>query len=481
MSTSINSATGPSSSSTVDVMASRSGGQHLSSPENHPPDGVRWVCWLFVLNLLLQRISLPAISIPVTVPLTVLWLFFAWRRGVVALEGRRLMLWLIASAVSAVVVLPQVLFVHRPYISVNSWAFWMTMWFPVAFMMTDRSGEAYHRMMRAVTTIGLWLSALSIVFVASQAAGLRYRDYIGEYVPPALQVEGFATSYPIVWDSWLYKSNGWIMLEPSFMSFTLGVCLLTALLSRAHPWKVVWLALGMLATVAGSGFAVVIVGVFVMIFGGQRRLIRPYIIPGTLLAAVAVPTAIGQVFLTRVTEVSDSNSSASLRSIEPYLYLIPRWVFDPAKVWFGAGAGSSRQVVEGSGTLGLIAPTLSKMYFDYGIIAGSLLLALAVVPFLRAHERALSVALLAQFFFLQPPSQPLIVPAFLVVTLWAPAPLSYRRSGQEGPPEPAPPDAQREDSLPADETADPNDDTIAAAQSTAVQITGGHHEERRTD
>lgn len=469
MSTSTNSATGPLSSSTADSMATRSGGQHLPSPRRYAPDGVRWVCWLFVLNILLQRISLPSISIPVTVPLTVVWLFLAWRRGVVALEVRRLMLWLIASAVSAFVVLPQVLYVHRPYISVNSWAFWMTMWFPVAFMMTDRSGEAYHRLMRAVTTIGMWLSGLSVFFVASQAAGLRYRDYIGEYVPPALQVDGFATSYPIVWDSWLYKSNGWIMLEPSFMSFTLGVCFMAALLSRAHPWKVVWLGLGMLATVAGSGFALVVVGMLVMIFGGQRLLVRPYVIPGALLAAVAVPTAIGQVFLTRVTEVSDSNSSASLRSIEPYLYLIPRWIFDPAKVWFGAGAGSSRQAVEGSGTLGLIAPTFSKMYFDYGIVAGSLLLALAVVPFLRAHERTLSVAFLAQFFFLQPPSQPLIVPAFLVVTLWAPAPLSYRRAGQERPMEKAPPDPERDDPLPAHRPADGNGGTTGAIKTTRAQ------------
>ncbi|WP_168583421.1 hypothetical protein [Gephyromycinifex aptenodytis] len=423
-------------------MTSRPGGKRVEVAKSHAPDGVRWVCWLFVLNILLQRISLPSISIPFTVPITVIWCFLAWRRGVVVLEGRRLMLWLIASTASAFVVLPQVLFVHRPYISVNSWAFWMTMWFPVVFMMADRSGESYHRMLRAVTTIGLWLSTLSVIFVVTQFAGLRYRDYVGEYVPSAWQVDGFATSYPIVWDSWLYKSNGWIMLEPSFMSFTLGVCVMVALLSRARPWKVIWLGMGMLATVAGSGFAIVVVGVLVMLLGGQRRLIRPYIVPGALLALVAIPTAIGQVFLTRVTEVSDSNSSAALRSIEPYLYLIPRWIYDPAKVWFGAGAGSSRQVVEGSGTLGLIAPTVGKMYFDYGIIAGSLLLALAVVPFLRSHERTLSVAILAQFFLLQPPSQPLIVPAFLVVTLWAPAPLSYRRAGhvgeaQEPPPEPA--------------------------------------------
>lgn len=430
MSTSTSSATGPTSSSTAEAVTSRRRGQPEQA-NGRTPDGVVWVCWLFVLNILLQRISLPAISIPLTVPITVLWALIAWHRGVVVLEGRRLMLWLVAAAASAFVVLPQVLFVHRPVISVNSWAFWMTMWFPAVFMMAERSGDTYRRLLAAVTRIGLWLSSLSVVFVASQALGLEYRDYIGDYVPPQLQVDDFSTSYPIVWDHWLYKSNGWIMLEPSFMSFTLGVCTMAALLVSAKPWKVVWLVLGMLTTVAGSGFAIIIVGLLVMALGGQRRLLRPYVIPGAILTAVAIPTAIGQVFLTRVTEVSDSNSSAALRSIEPYQYLIPRWIFEPAKVWFGGGAGSSRQAVEGSGTLGLIAPTIGKMFYEYGLLAGSLLLLLAVVPFLRAHERSLAVAILAQFFLLQPPSQPLIVPAFAVVTLWSPAPLTYLRAGAE--------------------------------------------------
>ena len=44
-----------------------------------------------------------------------------------------------------------------------------------------------------------------------------------------------------------------------------------------------------------------------------------------------------------------SNSSTALRTFEPYLYLFPRWVESYPKIFFGGGAGSSRQIVEGTG------------------------------------------------------------------------------------------------------------------------------------
>lgn len=439
MSMSTSSATAYASSSTADRRgASRRNGRRVAGRY----DPIRWIVWLFVLNILFQRISIPGISIPFTVPITVLWCFAAWRFGILAVEKRRMILWMGAAAASSAVVLPQVLFVDRPFISVNSWLFWMTMWFPVIFMMVDRSALTYRRMMEAVTTVGLWLSSLSIVFLLSQLAGVAYRDWLFDILPRSLHVEGFAISYPIVWDSPIYKSNGWIMLEPSFMSFTLGVCFMTALLTRARVWKVVWLFLGILTTVAGSGFAIIGVGVLAMLLCGQYSLLRRYVIPGVIVTAIAIPTAIGQVFVERVTEVGETNSSAAMRSFEPYLYLVPRWIHEPWSVWVGFGAGSSRQAVEGSGTDGLIAPMVGKVFYEYGFFAGAALLALAVVPFMRAHERALAATLLAQFFLLQPPAQPIIVPAFIVVTLWSPAPWGYQEAGT-GDDEEEPPDRRR--------------------------------------
>lgn len=392
-------------------------------------DPVTWITWLFVLNFLTQRLSLPGISIPVTVPLTALWLFAGWRSGVVAIEPRRTLLWLIGAGASALVVLPQVLFVKSPYVSVNSWAFWMVIWLPACFMLVDRTKHTFERTLRAVATIGVWLGFLSTSFVALQFAGIPYRDYIRDVVPSQFIVQGFNTAYPFFYGSPLTKSNGWFALEPSFMSFTLGLCIMAGLLGGARVWKVTVMGIGMLCTVAGSGMAIVLVGVIAMLVLRQGYLLKRYLLPGITLGLVALPTQIGQLIIARLNEGSTSNSSTALRTFEPYLYLFPRWVESYPKIFFGGGAGSSRQIVEGTGIDGLLVPTTAKVFYDYGIFAGTVLMFLVLACYVRTPAPAIAYAVLASMLIIQPPAQPLMIPAFLLATLWAPVPWRERDVG----------------------------------------------------
>ncbi len=403
-------------------------------------DPVVWICALFVLNFAVQRISLPGLSIPLTAPLTVLWLGLAWKLGILAIEPRRLTLWLLGAGASALVVAPQLLWGSRPYVSVNSWAFWMVIWFPTVFMMAERTRATYERMLRAVTNVGVALGLVSMAFIAVQLAGLPYRDYLAEVLPPRLLVQNFNTSYPLFYGNPLYKSNGWLALEPSFMSFTLGLTILAGLLCGARLWKVAVMGLGLVATVAGSGFAIVIVGVLVMAVTRQRVLLAKYVFPGIVGAVLVAQTTIGAAILGRVDEAGQSRSSTSLRTLEPYLYLWPRWVEDWTRVIFGGGAGSSRFVAEGSGIRGLLAPTIGKIFYEYGLIVGVILFAVVLTCYVRTPEPAIAIAVAVSMCVVQPPAQPLLVPAFLLATLWAP---TYRGNrligtGPEGPPRPPP-------------------------------------------
>lgn len=385
-------------------------------------DPVTWVSWLFVVNFLTQRLSLPGISIPLTVPLTVLWLVAGWQSGVLAIEPRRTLLWLVGAGASALVVLPQVLFVKSPFVSVNSWAFWMVIWLPACFMFVDRSKATFQRALRSVSTIGVWLGALSTSFVALQFVGVPYRDYVGDLVPAQFLVQGFNTAYPFLYGSPLTKSNGWLALEPSFMSFTLGLCVMAGLLCGARAWKVAVMGIGMLATVAGSGMAIVLVGIVAMLVLRQGYLLKRYLVPGLALGLVAAPTQIGQLILARTQEGSSTNSSTALRTFEPYVHLFPRWVESYSKIWFGGGAGSSRQIVEGSGIMGLVVPTTAKVFYDYGVFAGAVLMFIVLTCYVRTPAPALGYAVLASMLIIQPPAQPLMIPAFLLTTLWAPVP-----------------------------------------------------------
>ena len=410
-------------------------------PEEKPIwrlDPVWWISALFVANFFLMRISVPNMNISVSVPLTMLWLVLAWKSRIIVIEPRRFVLWLVAGGAAAMVTLPQILLVPTPFVSFNSWALWMVTWLPAAFMMADRTRATFERALAAIVHIGLGLATISVAFLAVQLVGISYRDYLGEIFPPNMLVSDFNTSYPLFYGSWLYKSNGWFALEPSFMSFILGLTILAALIVRAPIWKLMLLAGGMIVTAAGSGFFIALLGIAAMLVLGQWRLLKPYIVPGLVLAAIVIPTTIGQVIISRLSEGGNERSSTALRTVEPYMYLWPKWTQQWSVMVFGGGAGSSRHVIDGSGVRGLLVPTVGKVLFDYGLIAGVLLTALVVVSYVKTIEPAIAFAVATSMLVLQPPAQPLMIPAFLMTTLWAPALFGNRLAGTDPEREPDP-------------------------------------------
>lgn len=415
-------------------------------------DPVVWVVGLFAANFLLQRISVPALSIPIIVPLAVLWVGSALYFGVVTINARRLLLWLAGAGISAALVIAQVLWVEGPYVSVTSWALWMTVWFPLVVHLTDRRPETYRRALRGISNVGLGIAALTLLFTGTQYVGIPYRDWLGQVVPSSLLVSGYVVSYPITYGSPIYKSNAWIGLEPSFVSFMLGICLVAAIIVRLHWWKVVTLALAMLATTAGSGLAIVIGFVGLSLLTGRAGSLRRYAIPAIGLGAVFATTLLGQSILDRVTEAGQSRSSTSLRMIEPYEFLWPHWLTDPVGMIVGRGPGSSAWIVNNSGIDGLLVPSVAKVVFDYGVIGGVILIALIASTFVRTPEPIFAAAIGVSMFTVQSASPGLVVCAFCVASLWSPAAL--RRRGRVARPVSRPDTApHRSAAAPADAVA----------------------------
>lgn len=387
------------------------------------PDPVVWVVGLFAANIALQRLSIPGLSIPVITPLAVAWVVLALWAGVVELSYRRLVLWLLAAGVSGSLVLLQVVLVDSPFVSVNSWAFWVVVWLPLIVQVKERSRATYLRALRGIGNVGVAVAALSVLFTGSQLVGVRYHDWVADVVPPSLLVDGYVISYPVAWGSELYKSNAWIALEPSFLSFMLGICLVAAIIARLHWVKATLILVGMLTTTAGSGLAVVIPFIALALLTGQAARLRNYALPGVLVAALFATTIAGQAILTRVTEVGDSRSSTSLRAIEPYVQLWPDWISDPLVPLLGRGPGSSAWVVSNLGIDGLLVPSPAKVLFDYGVLGGALLLMVMVAAFVRTPEPIFAASLAISMFAIQAAAPPLVVAVLLAVSLWSPATL----------------------------------------------------------
>ena len=385
-------------------------------------DPVPWIVGLFAVNFLVQRLSIPFLSIPIITPLMFVWMVLVLWARVAEVNARRLLLWLLATSVSGSLVILQVLFVSQPFVSVNSWALWVAIWLPLVLQLRQRDRWTYRRALRGIGHVGLGIGTLSLLFIVTQLVGIGYRDWVDQIVPAPFLVNGYVISYPIVYGSELYKSNAWIALEPSFLSFMLGVCVVAAILARLHWVKVMVIFAGLLCTTAGSGLAIVVAFAVLTVLSGRARRLRSYAVPGIALGALFATTLLGEAITGRLTEAGNSRSSTSLRTIEPYLYLWPQWTADTLVPLIGRGPGSSAWVINNLGILGLLVPSPAKVLFDYGLVGGILLIALMASAFVRTPEPTFALALAISMFTVQAAAPPLVVCVLIAVSVWSPTP-----------------------------------------------------------
>ena len=383
---------------------------------------VVWAVSLFAASVLLQRFSLPGGVIPLLLPLTYGWMVWGWRRGVVELDRRRSRMLIVAAALTAGVALAQGVLVIGPDISLLSWGFLFGIWALAAVRMVDRSRDVVVRVMRGCVSVGRWLSVGCLVMMGAQFAGLPYSDYLASVVPRTLLVQGYVITYPLSYTSPIYRANAWIGLEPSIVSLQLGVCFLLAVLLRMRIRTLLLLGAGIAATLSGSGVFVIVIGIVVLLISRYRRHLRGYFAASAVGVALVLLTPFGQQMASRITELSKSGSSASLRSIDPYAYLWARWTSDTLTAVLGHGAGSSQKIITDSGIPGLLVPSPIKVFFDYGLIAGVALALYLLFCYVGGPSRAVAVALLASSWVLQPGTTTfvLVLPTLLFVTWWAP-------------------------------------------------------------
>jgi len=383
----------------------------------------RWVAVIFLLVVLLQRFAVPGVpNLALLVPAIVIWGIAALARGVAVIDGPRLTWWFAAATVTSIVMIIQDCVVPGAEISITAWGLVMAVWLPFTLRLVERSAPAYLAMLRYVSVIATLLAVGTIAMVATQVAGVAYRDWFAALVPETLQLGGFVLTYPLSFGSSILKGTAWIGLEPSMVSAQLGIGLLAALFVKARWWVVVVLILGLVATASGSGIVIVMVGIVVMLFHRCRQLLLRYAVLGVITAGLSTLTPFGALLLDRSTEFQSSGSSASLRAFEPYSVLIPTWVEHFSGVLFGYGPGSSQRIVSDTNVLGLLVPSPAKVFFEYGLIAGLVLAAFLLGCYWGGPSRSMGLSLLVSLWLLQPgvTTMVIVAPLLAMVTLWSP-------------------------------------------------------------
>jgi len=220
----------------------------------------------------------------------------------------------------------------------------------------------------AFVTVMLAAAVVALVQLGLQYLGVPGRDWLAEVVPQRFLLQGYHTGDPLEYGSPLLRANGVVFLEPSFLSYFLGLAAVVALWRGRGPFTIGLLTLGFVPTSAGNGIVVLALGIAALLVGRRSRNLGALLLPAAATVALAVATPFGARFVTRVSELGQQDSSANLRLVEPYRRFGDVWLADPLSLVVGHGPGNGPGLINPTGLDGLLTPLLPKLVLEYGLL-----------------------------------------------------------------------------------------------------------------
>ena len=372
---------------------------------------------LLVLSLLLlQRLTVPGTGkIPLLLLVTLVLLGFGVASGVLRVDPIRGRLY--ALAVGLLTLLAFVALCRGRSVSLNSLFFVPALYLIGIFTVHALDQETRDRVLRLFGNVMCFFAGVSLAQLGIQYAGVKYQDYLALFVPKSLLIPGYNTGNPITYGSPIYRSNGVLFLEPSFVSLFLGLALVISIYQGRRSLVLILLAAGIVPTLAGNGLVVAIPGIVAIAGTDRARYLGRLVAPLVVALAVAVVTPLGSLFATRSSEFHGNNTSSSLRLILPYDLLVPAIRADISTMLLGRGPGEADRLIAATRIDGLLTPTTAKLGLEYGLVGGIVFLLFLLYVFLNGSTRLpwMPGLLLAYF----------ILNAALLQTVLALAPLVF--------------------------------------------------------
>lgn len=384
--------------------------------------------------VLLQRFAVPFGNgqLPLVLPLVLVLLAWSLQRGVLVQEPLRLQLCLVALTWCAGMA------------AVASWRgldwsplsiiYLVLTYLPFALRLRQADRGAFEDGLRFFLALMTVAAVVGIAQIGTQLIGWEYRDLFS-VLPESFVLQGYNTSYPVVYGSSIFKANGTWFLEPSFYSQFLGLAIVVHLHLRRRSVALYLYVVALVAAISGTGILLVIAGTLAL---AASRLDKHFLRLMAMLVAGGVAVAlspVGSIFASRLEESASGRRSAEGRFSAPYELTASRLSDDAIAVLSGKGPGAaerlSRQVEEESG-LTAVFPVVPKLALEYGLPAVALFLWFVLTSTLvSAPSLPLSVSVLVMYLTL---SGSLLQPV-TVYTLFAFTSLFSAKTSFEGPPQ----------------------------------------------
>lgn len=349
---------------------------------------LRLLTILMVCEIFLQRIAIPvgASQVPVILPLLFVISGLLLARGDLTTHLGRTRTYLVAMACCVAAAFTA--FARAiPDISFLSLLLLIVTYAPFCVTLARRHRESlFPRLLDRFVVMCTVLAGLAVFQFLLQVAGWQYSDVVGNLVPTNLLMHNFNTSYPVQYGSPLYKSNAFIGLEPSFTSQFLAVGLVASVLRSGRWWRLPLFMLAILSTVSGTGVLLLgIAGVLLAVHKGLRFTLSALAVVAVVVTVLSFTPA-ANIFASRATEASSSQSSGSLRFVQPYTRMYSIISGDSTAVILGKGPGwSDRDAASflAATNLPLNYAFLPKLVLEYGLLGGAAFLALVFLAFVR--------------------------------------------------------------------------------------------------
>lgn len=274
--------------------------------------------------------------------------------------------------------------------------------------------------MRRVTAVLSLVAIAGIVQFVVQFGGLRLFSFRG-IVPDAILFEdGYNLQIPLGFGN-LFKANGFFMLEPSIFSQVMAFALMLEILVLKRARVLVLFAGGLLLSMSGTGWIVLMAFVATVAFSMGRRgvivSVVTLVVLGLLVAAVGVLAPdVTAAFSDRLDEVTRPSTSGHLRFITPFWLLNDVLIQEPAAALFGIGGGAAEKLTM---PYDYTVNTPVKIALEYGLPALVAYVVLLAAGRKTATQRAILAPSLVLLLFSGGYQQfaPMLFPVLLVLSV----------------------------------------------------------------
>jgi hypothetical protein len=189
---------------------------------------------------------------------------------------------------------------------------------------------------------------------------------VRDLMPEDWLLGGFNTSNQMEFDSgFVYRSNGFFFLEPSFFSQYVALVLLLEMRNSRNLVVMSIMAVGLALSLSGTGFVLLAVGALAMALRTAKiKNFMLTLVPLILLVAAVVyflPS-----LAARLSELNDEDTSGYWRFVLPFVYIYQSYSESITLALFGVGPGVAKLSIDT--LLMAYSSGFGKMFYEYGIL-----------------------------------------------------------------------------------------------------------------